>query len=357
MTIAASSSAASTSFTPALVGVNATRMLSTTATDYTTGAAPTSTTPVAPITLSTTPTSYLDVTFVASLGSVLDLGTVNGDELIIGGPGAAGVALVPGVAIYLGGTTFRYLLTGNFVPGAVNVSIKLDAFSDNSGRSPPAGLTKVQSFTVAGSTADAIRTLGDGSVVALAGSTIGTDALNATHYLEIRFKPSSGMAIDPATIDGNELQLLDPQGNPVALGSPVRVGTTDVWRYSFTATLVAGTYTLNFVAGSFGDTGGQVNLASGVHFTLASPTAKLADPTAGSVLDAGDFNGRGYVDVTFPAFDNNAVDPATLLDSGAEISITASDGSTITVYGVPAARGRHGRHVPLLLQRRTRPGR
>jgi hypothetical protein len=68
---------------------------------------------------------------------------------------------------------------------------------------------------------------------------------------------------------------------------------------------------------------------------VANPTGTLADPGPGSVLDAADLNGRGYVDITFPAFQGIAVDGASLLDAGAEITITSSNGATITVLGVP----------------------
>ena len=335
--VTAASSAATATFTPTLIA-GATRIVSTTATDYTTTAAATAASPVAPIALTGTPTSYVDVTFIPTAGSTLNLGSINGDEILLGGPGAAGATLVPNTAIWLGGTTFRYLVTGSFVPGLVTVTIKLDAFSDNSGRSPPAGLTRTQSFTVTGVTVDAVRTVpttnGD-VVVGLAGSTVGADTLNALHYLEIRFRATSGNLIDAATIDGNEIELRDAAGTLVALGRPIRVGSSDIYRFPFTTNLVPGTYTITFLAGSVGDTGGRLNLAGTATFRVATPTAVLADPSPGSVLDAGDLNGRGYVDITFPAFDNNAVDVATLLDAGAEITITAANGATITVLGVP----------------------
>jgi len=53
----------------------ATRIVSTTATDYTTTAAATAASPVAPIALTGTPTSYVDVTFIPTAGSTLNLGT------------------------------------------------------------------------------------------------------------------------------------------------------------------------------------------------------------------------------------------------------------------------------------------
>ncbi len=327
-------------FTPQLSG---THLLidSTTSTDYTSKAAAAASDPVNPLTLSDTPTSYLDVTFSPSVGSTLDLSTITGDEIGLSGPGAAGVALLPNQQpIYLGGTTFRYLLSGSFVPGLVKVSIILGNFSDHSGRSPPAGLKLTQSFTVTGPTATPVRTVtttSGTSVVALGGSTVGVDATNALHYLEVRFQGSSGYAIDPATVNGGEIQLRDATGNLIALGTPVREGTTNIWRFPFTATLAAGKYTVDVVAGSFADTSGLLNLADSFTFWLASPHGALADPGSGSVLDTTDLNGRGYVDVTFPAINGSPIDPATVLDAAPEFTITASDGSTITVDPTPVA--------------------
>ncbi|MGB7963189.1 MAG: hypothetical protein WCF12_09585, partial [Propionicimonas sp.] len=258
-----------------------------------------------------TATSYLDVTFSPSAGTILTTASITGDEISLSGAGLGTVALLGGTPLWLYGTTYRYLLTGSFSVGVVNVTVKLDAFSDNSGRSPPPGSILPYSFTVVGATADA----------AVSGTTIGTDVLNALHYLEIIFRGSSGYGIDTATINGGEIQFRDAQGTLIALGAPVRVGATDTYRYSFTATLAVGRYTISFIAGSFADLGGRGNVAETEHVTLATPTATLANPVKGQVLDAGVFNGRGYLDITFADFDAAGVDPASLLDAAAEFTL------------------------------------
>ena len=283
--------------------------------------------------------SYVDVQFRPSTGSfTLDLGTL-GDEITFAGFGGTGVTVVPGGVTDLGGGLYRFLLTGTFRPGQVDVVLHYDNFGDTSARGPPAGSTETQSFLVTGSTGDVTSTTPSTpttpeKTIGLSGAAIGRDLINGRHYIEITFRPSEGFSLDNATIDGGEIQLRDASGTLIALASPVRVGLTNTYRYAFLTDLGIGTYTVAFVAGSFGDTGGTLNLAESEQFTVASPIAALADPIRGQIIDAKDFNGRGYVDITFASFHENAVDAATIRDTGAEITITAG-GTTLTVQGTP----------------------
>ncbi len=296
----------------------------------------------APVTIAARQGSYVDVQFRPSLGGltpfVLDLGTL-GDEISFAGFGGTGITLVPGGVTDLGGGLYRFGLSGTFRPGQVDVILHLDKFGDNSARAPPVGSTETQSFLVTGSTGDVVSTTpGTGTtpekVVGLSGSAIGRDLINGRHYLEITFRPSEGFSLDHGTIDGGEIELRGPGGALIALASPVRVGLTNTYRYAFVADLAIGKHTVAFVAGSFGDTGGTLNLAESESFTVATPIAALADPIRGQVIDAKDFNGRGYVDITFAAFHDNVVAAATILDSGAEITVTAG-GKALTVLGTP----------------------
>ena len=319
-------------FTPTLVA-GGVAVTSTETTDYTAKAA------VVPVAITGTPTSYIDIHFTASVGSLLNLASINGDEILLSGAGAAGVILLGGSPFLVGDNTYRYLLTGLFKPGAVNVTIQLNNFFDeNPGRAPPVGqtLTLVQSFTVTGATADVVQTVTDPTThqqypVVIGGSTVGLDLINALHYFEIRFFGASGNEIDPDSINGGELQLRGPSGNLIQLGSPIRVGSSNLWRFPFVGTLTAGLYTLTFVGGSFADTAGILNLGTSVTVRLSSPTSTLTDPGSGSVLDLGDLNSRSYIDITFPTIGGRPIDVTTVLDHGAEFTITASDGTLITV--------------------------
>src|SRR4051794_1362516 len=288
--------------------------------------------------------TFVDVHFSPSGGSTFDVGAISGDELSFGGFGGTGIAMFPtNPVVDLGGGNYRFLLQGDFRPGAVTVTFLANTFHDNSPRAPPYSIDIVQNFSVNGATADLVRTVpatatDPEKVVALGGSTVGLDLINSLHYIEVRFRPTAGNAIDSSSINGDELQLRDSAGNVITLSAPVRVGLTDTYRYGFTGALTAGSYTVTFVAGSFRDNapnGGNANQTETETFALASPSSALGDPGTGQVLNVGDFNGRGYVDVTFASFGGTAVDPATILDSGAEITITTDSGLTLTVDGTP----------------------
>src|SRR6185503_6027514 len=110
------------------------------------------------------------------------------------------------------------------------------------------------------------------------------------------------------------------------------------------ATLAAGSYTVSFVAGTFSDDGGFLNQAEDERFALTIPRGGLTSPVKGQVLDAADFNGRGWVDVFLTSFGGSQVSAASVTDDGAEITVTTTTGKTLTVDGramlVDAATGR-----------------
>nr|NLI49984.1 hypothetical protein [Propionibacterium sp.] len=200
--------AADATFTPAVTAASV-PLTSTADADYAGAVA------VQPVAVTGTPTAYLDVTFRPSAGSTLT-GSVTPDVITLGGFGAAGVTVLTTTPIRLEGDTYRFLLAGAFVIGAVDVTVDLTRIADTSGRSPP-GTAQTLRFTVVGATGDLVRTLPDGAVVALGGQTIGRDRLNATHYLEVRFTATSGATLDHNTIDSDELQLRGPSGDLIAL--------------------------------------------------------------------------------------------------------------------------------------------
>ena len=250
--------------------------------------------------------SYIDVRLTAGVGNTLNLGLL-GDQITFGGFGGTGVTVITGAPMAMGNDVYRFLLQGTFRPGQVVVTFHLDKFGVAGARAPPAGETDTNAFLVTGSTGDVTSTIPSTpttpeKTIGLSGAAIGRDLINGRHYIEITFRPSDGFSLDNATIDGGEIQLRDASGALIALAAPVRVGLTNTYRYAFVTDLGVGRYTILFVAGSFGDTGGTLNLAETEEFTVATPIAALADPIRGQVIDAKDFNGRGYVDITFAAF-------------------------------------------------------
>ena len=86
---------------------------------------------------------YIDVTF-SDVGDGLDLASIDGDELAIGGAGV-GTAVLDGTAVLQGGTTYRYTFTGDFVLGTVTVDFLAGSFQDLAGN---ANAGEMESFTV-----------------------------------------------------------------------------------------------------------------------------------------------------------------------------------------------------------------
>src|SRR3954452_16638200 len=236
------------------------------------------------------------------------------------------------------------MLTGDFRPGQVDLNFIQNHWDQYSARGPPPATPGTGfnaqftlSFNVVGATADLVRTIpatatAPETVVALGGSTVGLDVINAIGYIEVRFRATSGNTVDSSTIGGGELELRNAAGTLIALGAPQRVGTTDVYRYSFTGQLAAGKYTVTFLAGAFSDTSGAQNLAETEEFTVVVATADLADPRANQQLDTGLLNDRGWIDVTFGPNGGQTVDANSIADSGAEFTLVAS-GDTIVVDG------------------------
>ena len=256
---------------------------------------------------SATNRTFIDVAFAPTAGNdIVDLGTL-GDEFSIGGFGGAGVALrtTDHPVLSLGNGVYRFMLDGTFRPGAVDVDFQANTWNFAPARGPPGNLASTSTFLVAGASGELVRTIpasGDKpeTVVTLAGAGVGADVLNGLGYIEVRFRPSSGNSIDRATIDGNEIEVRNAAGNLVPLtGSPIRVGTTDIYRYSFSGALAAGTYTVNFLAGTFADTAGIPNQAKSESFRVEVPTATILDPGPKQVLDREAVESRGWIDVTF----------------------------------------------------------
>jgi Ca2+-binding RTX toxin-like protein len=288
--------------------------------------------------------TFIDVHFNPAAGDLFPSTLTGTNQFTVGGFGGSGVTVLQ-APIALGDNTFRFLLTGSFRPGLATLTFTPANFGGTPARGPPPAYTFGESFSVVGATADLIHTIpGVGAaatqVVALGGSSIGRDTINALHYLEITFRPSSGFAIDPASINGDEVQLRDSTGTLIPLSAPIRQDLTTTYHYGFSTNLAPGLYTVTFAAGSFGDTGGILNQLDTETFTVGDPTAALANPTAGQILTNDDFNGRGYVDVTFKPFTKASgtvapVDRATILDSAPEITLTTSTGLTLVVDPTP----------------------
>lgn len=308
---------------------------------------------------STNNRTFMDVAFFPSTGSELEEPLIEDpeNEFIIGGFGGSAVTFSddPHNLINLGGGRFRYLLEGDFTAGDVEIHFIADQWGN--------GILNrafTQTFTVQGTTADLIKRImvpvldenGDPTgdeeetIVALNGRGIGQDTINENGYLEVVFRPSGENSIEASSINGDELEVRDSEGNLVPLDpQPQRVGLSDTYRYLFTAALEPGPYTVDIMPGSIFDTAGVVNQPETETFIVEQAVAALADPMDGDVVKREDLNSRGYVDVTFnpvQTFANDgtvltesAVDPDSILDRAPEITISGSGDDDIVVDGQP----------------------
>jgi hypothetical protein len=237
--------------------------------------------------------SYIDIRFSGGTDAALVLTSINGNEFALSGTGATGFSggTFSPTAIYLGNNVWRYLLSGDFRAGQVDVTFAAGSFDAKTpARGPPASQTTISnaefknSFAVVGATADLVRTIpatadAPETVVAMGGTTVGRDVINGLGYLSVRFTPTSGNALDAATINGDELELRDANGILLSFsGAPIREGTSNVWRYTLAGALVAGKYTVTFKPGSFADQSGVVNQAETETFTVAARTPAPSCP-------------------------------------------------------------------------------
>ncbi|MDF2435266.1 MAG: mucin9, partial [Mucilaginibacter sp.] len=289
--------------------------------------------------------SYLDVTLVPASGQQIDSNTIPGTgNITLAGSGTGTVSFDSGSPnpVSLGGNVYRYLLDGSFVAGTVNLTIKANTFrSANLPRGPPwtYNLEQDLSFTVQGPTADVVwgdPTSSTSPVTSLNGGSVGRTVIDSAGYIEIAFNATSGQTIDSATINGNEIQVRDASGNPVTLtGTPTRVGTTNIWRYGFSGALTDGTYTVTFLAGSFGDTSGATNQLSSETFTVAEATSSLTGPGGGSVVNQTQVNGHGWLDITFPTINGSAVSQSSITSSTSILTLSDANNDPLALDGTP----------------------
>jgi hypothetical protein len=201
--------------------------------------------------------------------------------------------------------TFRFgfgTLTGT--PGALTVTVGT-AWSDSGGN---AGAGATATITVAQPAAE-LSSPHNGEV-------IGAGVINGRGYVDVLFRPVPGHAVDAGTVtdSGAELTITGPAAITIG-GAAVRQGDSNVFRYTFTGTFVAGVYSVAITAGAWLDTGGNsgAGAAGSFRIDIESPTADLASPGNGSTVSTSTLNGAGAIEITFYPVRGNRVDEATLV--------------------------------------------
>lgn len=281
--------------------------------------------------------SYMDVKFRPTNGNALDEASVldANAEFALTGAAAGGVA-VNGTPSKLNGTTFRYYLStspSGFDIGLVSVNFSAGAWKDATDTTGERSLNLAfsQEFTAQGATASMVNPG--------AGGMVGRETINGQRYLEVTFLPTAGRVLDHASINGDELVLKDAAGAAVSLAQPQRVGTSNTYRFSFTSTLAAGVYTVQYNQAAWTDDSGISNLAATESFTVEVATAALGAALKGQTVNRESLNANHFIDVTFTPTASAILDQASILDSAAEFTLTGAGGENVVLNGTPTQPG------------------
>ena len=271
--------------------------------------------------------SYLDITFTPTNGATIDPAQIEDadNEFTITGSGLGFASLdASETPLNIGGDTYRFFITGTvngtFTTGDVIVEFQAGTVTDSSGFT---NLSDSQDFTAQGPTAALDDVLADVEN----GGVIGLQTINGNKYIDVKFTPTSGADLDPASIDGNEFTLSGSGLGTVVVDSSAPTGLGDnVFRYALTGDFVSGEVVIDFTAGSFQDSNTITNLASSYSVTVQQLQGVLADPVDGVSLDKELLNDRGYIDIDFvmPNADIT-LDIDSVIDLDAEFTLSVDN--------------------------------
>ena len=198
--------------------------------------------------------------------------------------------------------TFSFASTATLRAGQVAVSVG-NTWHDSAGNTATAAAT----LTIADATAS----------VAAPGAVIGLNAIGAAAYVDVTFLPVGGRTVDASTITGNEITISGP--TTLTVGSPVRVGSSNTFRYALTGGFAVGRYVVSIIAGSWSDSGGNAGLAASSAFTVDTLSSDLTFPTDNgtvgrTVLNTHFSSTQAAVDVTLYSVGSARVNVASLVD-------------------------------------------
>ncbi|CAB5140735.1 diguanylate cyclase/phosphodiesterase (GGDEF & EAL domains) with PAS/PAC sensor(s), partial [Olavius algarvensis associated proteobacterium Delta 3] len=194
--------------------------------------------------------TYIDVAFRPTGGNTLDVDSItdiNDPEFTLGGSGRDTAALDATQAPdQLPGTnTFRYYLTGSFVPGEVTVAFIPGSWTDNTST---VNLGETERFGVHELSAD----LAD----PVAGAAVDTEAINHRGFIDVTFQvPAYAAELDiDSIIDlAPEFTLSAAGGQELALDDtqpPLHLGG-NIFRYWTRGDFASGDVTLTFIDSSW----------------------------------------------------------------------------------------------------------
>ena len=144
------------------------------------------------------------------------------------------------------------------------------------------------------------------------------DIIGATFEVTVSVDSEVRLEYQSVSVNGNEIALHGPgvgtADGPTLDGGVVLVdAATNAYAYSFTGGFIAGLYEIDLVADSWRDSAGNLPAAGSASFTIEQPTADLADPLNGGLIDAAALNAREYIDIVYfattsTALDHNSID-------------------------------------------------
>jgi len=254
---------------------------------------------------------YIDVVFAAPAGSTVDADSIIdvATELTIA-DGAAFRLDTTQSPVAISDNTFRYWTIG---AGTADVTINVESWSytDNSGE---------QTFNAAETTVSKTAML--------------------IPYIDVNYLAAGGAEVVEQTIIDAGISILsierrDEDGivlETIALDdvAPTPLGAGNTFRYYLPqdTDLVAGTYTVVFPADVWQDSEDNWNAADEESFEIITPLATVAGPFNNTSIDvtvlnaATNTHGKKYIDIAFDATPGNDLDYGSILDSGAEISLS-----------------------------------
>ncbi len=107
----------------------------------------------------------------------------------------------------------------------------------------------------------------------IGGGSITQGILNGQDYIDVTFSDAGGSGLDAATIDGDELTLSGSGVGTAVLTGTATLVSENTYRYPFTGDFGVGSVNVSFIAGSWQDNAGNVNLAESESFSVQPDSA------------------------------------------------------------------------------------
>ncbi len=214
--------------------------------------------------------NYIDVTFNDLSGTGLKTYTITDYNPEFALRYADGTVIThDGAADLVSGTTYRYEFYSSSLlqPGEVTVEFLAGTFRDNMNVD---NLGELESFTIV---ADPAFGPTAALVYPLDGGVEPVFELKDRHYIDVRFNDLSGAGLDTATILDAQAEFTATGDAALGLsfsGAPQSLGN-GVYRYSYYGQTKCGDIEINFIAGSFADSAGNVNDAATESFYVDGP--------------------------------------------------------------------------------------